>query len=212
MKLNRFFEEYFLKKRYVFSVTESDVDFSDTDRLPENLTIEFYKIQSTTRENFHDLLKQIVPENLLDRYTRRYEQNENWELLVAYFGEKPVGCNWILHIPQNNFLFDSFVHGTQNILLGNFFVIEEFRGKGINKLLVKKALSYIFKNHKSKIPVFMVERSNISSIKSSEGIGAKIIGVNYLVKFLKRNIISVFIHGEKVKNIWFLWRYNQTIF
>jgi len=212
MKLKRFFEEYFIKKRYIFSVTESDVDFSDTDCLPENLTIDFYNIQSVTKENFHDLLKQIVPDNLLERYASRYENNENWKLLVAYYGEKPIGCNWILNIPADNFLFDSFVHSTQNILLGNFFVIEAFRGKGINKLLVKKALTYIFENHKNKIPVFIVERSNISSIKSSKGIGAKIIGVNYLVKFLKRNIISVFIQGEKVENIWFLWRYNQTIF
>ncbi len=212
MKLNRFFEEYFLKKRYVFSVAESNVDFSDIYQLPEDLRIEFYNIKSATKEKFHDLLKQIVPENLVDRYTSRYEQNENWELLVAYFGEKPVGCNWILHIPHNNFLFDSFVHNSENILLGNFFVIEEFRGRGINKFLVKKALSYIFKNHKSKIPVFIVERSNKSSIKSSKGVGTKIYGVNYLVKFLKRNIISVFIQGKKVEKIWFLRRYKQTVF
>ena len=212
MKINRFFEEYFLKKRYIFSVAEDDVDFSDTDLMPENLRIEFYKFKSASKENYRDLLKQIVPENLLERYTGRYEDNENWKLLVAYSGEKPVGCNWILHIPDNNFLFDSFVHSTENILLGNFFVIEEFRGKGINKLLVKKALSYIYEYHKNRIPVFIVERSNISSIKSSEGIGAKIYGMNFLLKFLKRNIISVFIQGEKVKKVWFLCRYKQTIF
>ncbi|MBW6480195.1 MAG: GNAT family N-acetyltransferase [Bacteroidales bacterium] len=212
MKLNRFFEEYFLKKRYIFSVAESDVDFSDTYYLPENLKIEFYNIPSATKEKFSDLLKQIVPDALLGRYTSRYEQNDNWKLLVAYSGGKPVGCNWILHIPHDNFLFDSFLHNTDHILLGNFFVIEEFRGKGINKLLVKRALSYIYENHKNKIPVFIVERSNISSIKSSEGIGAKVYGVNYLLKFLKRNVISIYVQNKKLQKIWFLLRYKQSIF
>ena len=212
MNLNRFLEEYFLKKRYVFSVAENDVDFSDVHQLPGNLRIEFFDFQSIAKKDFNNLLKQIVPESLLDRYTGRYDQNEYWELLVAYSGERPVGCNWILHIPHNNFLFDSFVHHIESILLGNFFVIEEFRGRGINKFLVKKALTYIFENHKSKKPVFIVERSNKSSIKSSEGIGAKIYGVNYLVKFLKRNIISVFIKGKKVEKIWFLRRFKQTVF
>jgi GNAT superfamily N-acetyltransferase len=212
MNLKRFFEEYFLKKRYIFSVAESDIDFSDSDRLPENLKIEFYNIPSATKEKFSDLLKPIVPGALLERYSGRYEKNENWKLLVAYSGSKPVGCNWILHIPYDNFLFDSFVHNTDHVLLGNFFVIEEFRGKGINKLLVKKALKYLYENHKTQTPVFIVERSNKSSIRSSEGIGAKIYGVNYLVKFLKRNMVSIYFQDKKLKKVWFLRRYKQTIF
>ncbi len=212
MKLKRFFEEYFLKKRYIFSVAERDVDFSDINHLPDNLKISFYNIPSASKENFKDLLKQIVPDVLLERYTSRYEQNKNWKLLIAYSGEKPVGCNWILEIPDNSFLFDSFVHNTDHILLGNFFVIQDFRGKGINKLMVKKALKYIYENHKDKIPVFIVEKSNTSSIKSSEGIGARIYGVNYLVKFLKRNIISIYFQNEKFEKAWVLHRYKQTIF
>ena len=177
-----------------------------------NYSYEFFDLESASTEDLFNTLEPIVPADLLNRYIGRHNYPQYWKLIIAYYNEIPVGCNWILKIPYDSFLFDSFVHDTKHILLGNFYVSEKSRGRGVNKEMVKKALRYTFEKHENQIPVFIVEKSNISSLKSSKGIGAKIYGTNYLIKFLKRNIISVFVPGKGKWKIWFLPAFKQKLF
>ncbi len=212
MNTGKFIENYFFKKRIVFFASKHETDLSGISPIKSNYRYEFFDLESAVIEDLYNTLKPIVPDDLLNRYIGRHNYPQYWKLIIAYSGEIPVGCNWILKIPYNRFLFDSFVHDTKHILLGNFYVSEKSRGHGVNKEMVKKALRYIFDKHGKQIPVFIVEKSNKSSLKSSIGIGAKVYGTNYLIKFLKRNIISVFVPKKGKWKIWFLPAFKQKLF
>jgi len=196
----------------VFYADREYIDFNDLEHKDEDLTIEFFDFNSKSKSELKNTLNKIVPGYRLQRDISRYDHKTHWELVIAYWRDVPVGCNWILNIPHDNFIFDSFIHDSGQVLLGSSFVVNEFRGRGINKLIRKKALKYVFENYENKLPVSIVEKSNISSIKSNYGVGAKLYGRNYLIKLLKHNIFSVLIKKDKTIKFWFLLKYKQTLY
>lgn len=214
MNIKNTFENWVFKARYVFYVDRKHVNLNACPVKPDNVKVEFFDFNTHTKNDLYNNLRQIIPSNeyFLNRYTNRYDNNEHWDVIFLYYDNVPVGCYWILNIPHDNFIFDSFVHDSSQILVGTSYVVYKHRGKGFKKFMIKKAMEYIFENYKDKTPVSIVEKTNKSSAKSNFSMGFKIYGMNYLIKFLKRNIISIFITRGKTRKIWLVPRYTQKLY
>jgi len=73
----------------------------------------------------------------------------------------------------------------------------------------KKAFDYWKVNCLDKEVITIVEKNNIASNKSNKNFGLEVLGVNYLIKFFGRNIISIFKTNDFIK-IWFLYKEKKT--
>jgi len=161
------------------------------------------------RISFHDLkdpdLKEIlfaIYENkaISERYSQRSEHF--WKLLLAWYNETPVGAFWILE-PSEEVFYDSVAVSEEQLLFCSVYVNREYRGKGIYNQMHNVAFEYWEENCPEREVITIVEKYNEASNRSNQKYGLKISGKNYLIKFLGKNIISVYVVNKKVK-LWFL--------
>lgn len=210
MEIKKIIEKYIFKKRYVFYIEKDNFNYNKLPKDKKEVRIEFFDFKNKSKEELIHLMKQIIPENRLIRYVNRYDRNDDWKLVIAYYNNVPAGCLWILDIMQNNFIFDSFVHDKDQVLISGSYVNNKFRGNSIHNLMKKHAIKYVFNKYEDKKIIAIVEKSNISSVRSNKKLAVRIYGMNYLIKFLGKNIFSVFISNDNKLKIWFLKRYRQT--
>lgn len=211
-KLIRFLttKKYIVKKRYVFYTDIFALELPESYSEPDNFSDSFFDFKKKSKAQLKELLADIVPEYRLKRYVKRYDDPDMWEVIFAYINQKPVACYWYLKIPNSAFRFDSFIHEDNQILLGSAYVKGEMRGKGINKLLRSKVAKKIKECYPERLPLSIIEAKNHHSLKSVKVNGVKLFGTNYLIKFLGKNIFSLFKDMNGKWKVWFLPLYKQT--
>lgn len=198
--------ELFFKVRYVYCINNNTIKPIEKNG---DVELAHFDFQKNSKEDLQQILNNIISPNRVERYLARYDNNNDWELIVAYYNNKPVGTLWILNIKRPKFKFDSFIHDTNQVLIGGVYVNEKYRGRGIYGLMQYNAYKYIKSKFPGKTVLLVVEKNNYSSIRSNEKFGAEVYGVNYLLKLFGKNIISIFKHSKGI-NIWLLKRYKQT--
>ena len=211
-KLIRFLttKKYIVKKRYVFYVDTKQFSDDITEAEQADLQIRFFDFDTESREELSDILKVVVPEFRLKRYLSRYDQPDIWKAIFTFCNGKPVACMWVMIVPYDNFRFDSFLHQSGEIMWGSSYVKPSHRGRRIHN----KMKCFFLKNSKDEFDnnkiLSVVEKRNKKSIKSNKRLGVKMYGENYLVKFMGKNIFSIFKDMNGKWKVWFLPLYKQT--
>ena len=199
-----------VKKRVVFALSSDEELKVD---LPESkvISIKIYKAEEFNKNKYDLILGRILSPYKFKRYSKRIMDPRGWHIVIAYHGDEPAGCLWFLDINSNNFKFDSFIHDENQILWGSSFVVPDYRGNKIHNRMKVKAHEYIQENYSNKTIVSIVEAQNTSSMRSNTKLGAKVLGHNYLVKFLDFNILSIVDSGKDIseRNVFFLPKYKQ---
>lgn len=210
MDIKRLFENYVFKKRYVFYTNKEQLDSLDFIEQKERINISFFNFEHNSKEDLEKLMNSIMSKKRAKKYIDRYDQKEDWMLFIAYVKNKPAGCLWLLNIKEDGMKIDSFIHDSNQILLGGVYVNSNYRGNKLHILMKEKALFYAFNTYKNKIVVSIIEKSNTPSIKNNIKLKTPILGTNYLIKFIGKNIFSVFIDENNKIKIWYLKNYKQT--
>ncbi len=201
--IKTFINNYILKTRYIFA----------TDHLPfqESLDQLFYitKIETldintknTTILNcINFLVLHISKEKLQYRLAL-----PNCTVFVALEKDsnQPVGYCWAIKAEKYSIWHDKFCLDPGNGLLFNAYVREEYRGRGIYKILQFAVHDYLF-NMNCRQVYTIVEGSNTPSLKASQKFGLACVGKNYLIKFLKYNIFSIY-RWEKGLKIYYVFK------
>lgn len=210
LDIKRLFENYIFKKRQVFYTSKEQLNSLDFMKLPPEIKISFFDFNHQTKKDLEELMNDIMPIKKAEKYIDRYDKKEEWLLFISYIKNEPAGCLWLLNIKEDDMKFDSFIHNKSQILLGGVYVHKDFRGNKLHILMKEKALNYALNTFEEKIVVSIIEKSNIPSIKNNIKLKTPILGTNYLVKFIGKNIFSIFIDKDKKIKIWYLNNYKQT--
>lgn len=121
------------------------------------------------------------------------------EFFVFRMSEKNSGKTISLTNIAINSKYDSLWHDNYSIsnntgLVYGSYVVPEFRGRGFYVNLLSYSLNYFKSDEELRIKeiVAIVESSNYASAKSHNTAGFTIVKKNYLLKFLGRNILSIY--------------------
>ncbi len=206
MKLNKiktFIDNYVFKTRYIFA----------TDHLPyqEVQNPRFYIIKI---DNINTDTKNTISLNCID-FLQKYISKQKLQsrlslsrcavfLAVEKENNQPVGYCWAIKAEEKPIWHDKFYLDPENGLLFNAYVREEYRGRGIYKMLQFAVHDYLF-NINCRQVYTIVEGSNTPSLKASQKFGLACVGKNYLIKFLKYNIFSIY-RWEKGLKIYYVFK------
>lgn len=206
MKLNKiktFIDNYVFKTRYIFA----------TDHLPyqEVQNPRFYIIKI---DNIDIDTKNPISLNCIDfllQYINKQKLQSRLSLprcavflAVEKDSDQPVGYCWAIKAEKYSIWHDKFCLDPGNGLLFNAYVREEYRGRGIYKILQFAVHDYLF-NMNCRQVYTIVEGSNTPSLKASQKFGLACVGKNYLIKFLKYNIFSIY-RWEKGLKIYYVFK------
>jgi RimJ/RimL family protein N-acetyltransferase len=202
-KIKTFINDFVFKTRYVFATAH--LPFHDI------LAQQFYIIKietldintkNTTVLNCIDfLLKYISKEKLQSRLSL---SRCAVFLAVEKENNQPVGYCWAIKAEEKPIWHDKFYLDPGNGLLFNAYVREEYRGRGIYKMLQFAVHDYLF-NINCRQVYTIVEGSNTPSLKASQRFGLACVGKNYLIKFLKYNIFSIY-RWDKGLKIYYVFK------
>jgi GNAT superfamily N-acetyltransferase len=202
-KLKTFINDYIIKTRYVFAADH--LAFQEIQN-PRYALIKIDDIVTDTKNtislNCIDfLLKYISKEKLQSRLSL---PGCAVFLAADLESKQPVGYCWAIKAEKNSIWHDKFCLDPGNGLLFNAYVREEYRGRGIYKMLQFAVHDYLF-NINCRQVYTIVEGSNTPSLKASQKFGLACVGKNYLIKFLKYNIFSIY-RWEKGLNIYYVFK------
>ena len=198
-----FFEKMFFSTRYVLLIHLESQEILKVDH--DNLNISFERVE---KSNFLDL-KNILPKKSFDGYLKelekRIENPEIWQGYLARHGDVPVGTVWLL-IPKNKkVLQDHFWFDTHSIYACGAHVISSYRGKGIARMMVE----FFVNVSKTELPdrtiIVLIDKINISSLKTYIRLNINITGNNYLIKLFGRNVISIYKPRQGSPKIWMVF-------
>jgi hypothetical protein len=189
-EIKTFINDYVFKTRYVFA----------TDHLPyqesSNQLFFVVKIEEsdTNTQNksilncIDFLLRHITKEKLQHRLSL---PNCAVFLAIDKESKQPVGFCWAVKAEERPIWHDKFCLAPGNGLLFNAFVREEYRGQHIYKMLQVAVHNYLFDINCRRVYT-IVESSNLPSLKACHSFGLVCVGKNYLIKFLKCNVFSIY--------------------
>ncbi|NLM20180.1 MAG: GNAT family N-acetyltransferase [Peptococcaceae bacterium] len=191
-------EKYLFKTRNVYITDINNKNELKPVEKKPGITVDFYDLKN---EELRKTLFQIYEkQEVVENYSQRTE--EYWKLIIAYYKEKPIAAFWILE-PREKVFYDSIEIDRNQLLFCSVYVNPEYRGQGIYNQMHNKAFEYWETNCKEREVITVVEKNNLASNKSNQKYGLKIMGKNYLIKFLGKNLVSVYKTKEKTK-IWIL--------
>lgn len=196
-KMN-YIEKYFFKVRNVYITNMSNKDrLKPVERKP-SIYVDFFDLK---RDDLIDTLFNIYENReIAKKYSAR--DNKIWKLIIAYYNKEPIGAFWILE-PAQSVFYDSIEINKNQLLFCSVYVKPIYRGKGIYNQMHNKAFEYWEKNCQEKEVITIVEKSNVASNRSNQKYGLEILGRNYLIKFMGKNIVSIYKTKEENKT-WFL--------
>lgn len=175
-------ERLFLKKRYIYIYEPS--------KKVDSFHIVWYHTCSIDKE----IANSFNSIRLL-KYLERRRGERSW-YLFAYIDQGIMKGYSFLHLPHKEEWHDSLPTRPGEARETATFVEPEYRGQGIRGGLLAAQFKYCQENNKKMWAV--IERSNVSSIKSTLKNGGKCIGSNYLIKVLGKNVISIVTKPLKV--------------
>lgn len=189
-KLRTIINDYVFKTRYVFA----------TDHLPyQEGSEQLFNIviieKSDTSPQIDFLLNYISKEKL---HYRLLLPNCTAFIATIKGSEIPVGFCWALKAEEISIWHDKFCLAPGTGLLFNAYVIEKYRGRHIYKILQIAVHKYLFDINCRRVYT-IVESSNLPSLKACFRLGLECVGKNYLIKFLKYNIFSIYRLGKELK-------------
>lgn len=191
MSLLRIVNNYIFKKRIVcFYALEYSKDIS-----PNVLNFNLSELNNDF----------FVKSNYSERFTSLINKRMNgtgWQIFI-YLENNIIKGYSFLHLPENIEWHDSLPTRNDEARTVSSFVEPEFRGIGIRGELLKSQKNFCLE-HKKKLWC-VIEGTNTSSIRATQKSGIEKVRMNYLVKFVGRNIFSIltntlsifFLCGEK---------------
>jgi len=193
-------ERYVFKKRNIYITDINDINDLKPVQKMHNVLVDFYNLYDN---NISNILYNIYENYIIaDTYSKRCR--DFWKLIVAYYDDKAVGAFWILEPPIKVF-YDSIEIDNNQLLFCSVYVNPKYRGQGIYNQMHNKAFEYWWTHCREKEVITIVEENNVASNKSNQKYGLKIKGCNILIKFLGRNIISIYKTQNKTR-IWVLFK------
>jgi GNAT superfamily N-acetyltransferase len=202
-KLKTFINDYIIKIRYVFAAEHLPLQEIQNPRFD---LIKIDDIDTDTKNTIllsciDFLLKYISKEKLQSRLSM-----SRCAVFLAIKKEtkQPIGYCWAIKAEKNSIWHDKFCLAPGAGLLFNAYVKEEYRGRGIYKMLQFAVHDYLF-NMNCRQVYTIVESSNTPSLKASQRFGLVCVGKNYLVKLLKYNIFSIY-RWEKGLKIYYVFK------
>lgn len=173
MNIKKIWEEYFFKKRYIFS-------YSNQSEISDN-------IYFLSMADFDTNLLPIILDSRLNNYLEMRRGNSRWIIFYYEFDDEIYGYSF-LHIPAQEEWHDSLPTMINEARTSATYVYPEYRGKGIRGKIFSEQMKYA---EKYGIKLWsVIEDSNSSSLRASSKMG-KSYRVNYLIKIMGRNIFSV---------------------
>lgn len=121
-----------------------------------------------------------------------------WQLFIYLDNDLIKGYSF-LHIPNRTEWNDSLPTLPMQARTSSTFVEPEYRGHGIRSIILWE--QYLFCQRRKRVMWSVIEKSNISSIRSTEKSGGVRARTNYLIKFAGRNVFSIL---NKPLTIYFL--------
>jgi hypothetical protein len=191
MKVISFLEKLFFKKRVVFCTSNEPKKYLISNE---------YSLQiiedSDSFEQYTELYSNSTFQNRL--------RGKNWILFLVIHNksEAIAAYYWAVTGEDTGYWHDNFLVPPETALLCNAYVKNNYRQQGLYKFLIYKAHENLFqRNFKNVFTV--VENSNPNSLKANSSVGLSVCFVNYLIKFLGFNVLSVFTKSSKIRLILF---------
>lgn len=174
--------KYILKKRYIYSLDNVE---------KVNLKLEGTSLQllkgSSLLEN-----KQLFEDSKIKHKILKRSKNDNIFCLTCMDEEKKlVGYFWGV-VPNDLIWHDSIPIIKGQGFLFNGYVNPKYRGKNVFPFLIYEIVKYMKKEYQISNIIDVVESENVSSVKAHNKVQAKIFSINFLMKFFKRNIFSLY--------------------
>jgi hypothetical protein len=116
-------------------------------------------------------------------FLAREKDAKNGDLAGFYWSVAPEG-DVVWH--------DNFKVESSEALVFNGFVYPKYRRSGVYRLLQSATHNHVFYKKDVDFVYTIVENRNTASMSANKEFGLKKVAVNYLVKFLSINILSIF--------------------
>lgn len=175
MSLPRFFENYFFKIRYIYEYRQVALNCSS-----QVLT---YHLDTS--------LTDLPDESVSDRLRRLIDKRKGlraWRLFIFSDDGEIKGYSFV-HTPEDEEWNDALPTHPKTARLSSTYVEPEYRGLGIRGKILSAQFAYCQQADLSLWSV--IEKSNTSSIRSTEKSGGVRTRTNYLIKVVGRNVLSI---------------------
>lgn len=180
MNIQKIWENYFLKKRYIF-VYKDYAENSDRVTLLSMNNPDIKHLISTSDLRF-------------SKYLSMRQGNPNWVLFYYKENDEILGYSF-LHTPAKIEWNDALPTMPYSARVSSNFVYPKHRGKGIRSVIAKCQMQYS-QEHNLKL-WSVIEASNNASIRAASKTGF-INRHNYLCKIIGVNIFSIMTNPFKV--------------
>jgi len=186
------FEKLFLKKRYVLTLS------ARKELIPYD--VPDYKIVILNKQS---ALKSelIITSDFLHvnkDFINKLDKQE-WTLYVVKDEINNELAGYYFSV-AGRYIHDNFLIDFNEALLCNAYIYPTHRKKGLYKSLIKTAHKHLYQKGFSAV-FTIVEKNNNPSLNANLSAGLTIHSVNYLVKFLGINVLSLYYKNSKLNLI-----------
>lgn len=195
-----FIEKNFLKIRKVIAIDADSFAMHDIPHAGVIVDVlSPHIISEQKKEKIISFLSKYIGRK---RVLSRFERND-WN---AHFAEtntgELLGYCWTLSPRSSAVWHDKFRINPDEGLLINVFVLPEHRGRGVFQLIMSHALNYLFIYGKCHRVYAIVEKNNKVSMAAFTKLGLRWVMTNVLLKFMGRNLMSIYWNGKKLSVYW----------
>lgn len=179
-------EDLFFKKRTIFSVDLDDYE----PQYPDN---DIYDVIRFEDGSLHPDEMRYLENHLGETTLERRLGRSNCTLFLACQSKTgdPVGFGWSAHTNDNAMWHDSFRVPPESGLVFNAFVTPSHRRRGVYRILQANRYNHLFESIGCQQVFTIVENRNSASMRANAEFGLQKKGMNYLVKFLSINVLSI---------------------
>lgn len=190
----------FFKRRFVFAINIED--YKDLNFNEKNSNISFEYVSKTNFHKVIDVYGSYEGDLNIQNLKKRLDYPDIWKGIIALLDSKPVGCHWILLPINSKFFYDSFELDNKSALFCGVYVNPNYRGKRVYNSMQFFVYNMWISDFPDRNVITIVEERNKYSLKSNLRIGLKTKGVNYLLKFVGKNILSIYYSPNHKIRIW----------
>ncbi|QSZ67881.1 hypothetical protein RJ40_10440 [Methanofollis aquaemaris] len=187
--IEKIVENNFLKKRYVFLTNKEHFPGLRVPKKDESIAC---KIENTGDEEYiPGLLADIVDDkDVLGSIKKILTNFKNSVLISASYDGETAGCIVVL-IPSEPIIYDNCKYTPDQVRFAQLYVNSKYRRRGISSHLRYAAFDYWYNHYPDRTVVGIIEGSNDASLQGAQKMNYNFGGVNYLIKFFGKNLMSV---------------------